>query len=596
MTKAHGIVPIFTPEQLAGIAAFAPHGHVTYQGGHLLTAVEVFPIFWGSAWPTYTDMTLNINQFFNYILTSPLMDLLSEYSVPGQIIGRGRLKGSVIIRTPEPGHPTGSGREINDSEIQQALRTWIANGTIPQPNGNTLYFVYLDSGVTSVFEGIRSCQLPNGFCGYHSNTDNNIFYGVIPSIQCKGCTKDTLLTLQAYTKISSHELCEAITDPIVSQGWCDLTVAKEEIGDFCNTDFQHMAGCTIQSVWSNRANACLIRRPPPVGSLFYAFQTTPNNGFGDWSMLGDAVGLGQIAAISTYNSSIEIFALDTNVGQALTIFQNAPNGDFEGWVSIAYMDRLGQIAVGKNADGCLEVFAIDNTFGSVSHTVQPTPSSFFGDWRTLVDAIGGPGQGLGQIAVISPYSGGLQIFAVDTFGQAWTSWKTGPTSDYQYWLGLGAPSPGLCEIAVARNSDDRLEVFAIDADAGNLWHTAQFNRDSGFPPWTPLVSQEDVGGLRQIAVINTYSGGLQIFAVDTVGQAWTIWKTSSTSDYQYWLGLGAPPAGLDQIAVGKNADGRLEVFAVDRGKDGFVWHTAQPTTSSGFPAWSSVGDLGDWVR
>jgi hypothetical protein len=72
-----------TPEAAAAGAAAAPR--LTYRNGPLLEAVEVFTIFWGTDWQSAGNAALSsqINQFFDYILTSALIDQLSEYNVPG---------------------------------------------------------------------------------------------------------------------------------------------------------------------------------------------------------------------------------------------------------------------------------------------------------------------------------------------------------------------------------------------------------------------------------------------------------------------------------------------------------------------------------
>src|ERR1700758_4433482 len=66
--------------------AAAPAPHLTYRNGPLLTNVEVFTIFWGAAWqePANSLPIEKTNSFFDFILASPLMDQLAEYSVPGK--------------------------------------------------------------------------------------------------------------------------------------------------------------------------------------------------------------------------------------------------------------------------------------------------------------------------------------------------------------------------------------------------------------------------------------------------------------------------------------------------------------------------------
>ncbi len=151
------IVPLYDAAQAKPSAAPA---QLVYNNGPLLTSVQVFTIFWGSAWqqPPLSDTMQSINSFFDYILTSSLIDQLTEYSVQGKTIGHGSRIGTTIM-TPDPAN------SIADSDIQQMLNNAIAsNSAFPQPTPNTLYFVYLPSGVTVTAGGSSSCQ---AFCGYH---------------------------------------------------------------------------------------------------------------------------------------------------------------------------------------------------------------------------------------------------------------------------------------------------------------------------------------------------------------------------------------------------------------------------------------------
>ena len=100
VVPAHGdairIVPLYesggTPTVDAAKAAPPVAPQLTYRNGPLLTAVEVFTIFWGPAWQQGANAALvtHVNQFFDFILTSPLIDQLAEYSVAGKTIGHGR--------------------------------------------------------------------------------------------------------------------------------------------------------------------------------------------------------------------------------------------------------------------------------------------------------------------------------------------------------------------------------------------------------------------------------------------------------------------------------------------------------------------------
>jgi len=56
------------------------------------------------------------------------------------------------------------------------------------------------------------------------------------------------------TSTSSHELCEAITDPIPGEGWYDD--ANGEIGDICAWQTRLVGEYTVQLEWSNKNNQC----------------------------------------------------------------------------------------------------------------------------------------------------------------------------------------------------------------------------------------------------------------------------------------------------------------------------------------------------
>lgn len=242
------IVPLYVPEEVMKLTAGTVPPKLTYRGGPLLTSVEVFTVFWGAAWHTSPQSGLvpKLNQFFTSILASPLMDQLAEYSVAGKTIGHGNCIGTATITTPKLRH------SVTDHAIQHMLQQEIStNSAFPQPTPHTLYFVYLPPGVSISQGGSRSCQ---AFCGYHENISSQIFYAAMPYPGCSGCSGG-LDTFEALTSTSSHELCEAITDPIPGQGWYDDQ--NGEIGDICAWKTKQVGGYTVQLEWSNKANDCI---------------------------------------------------------------------------------------------------------------------------------------------------------------------------------------------------------------------------------------------------------------------------------------------------------------------------------------------------
>jgi hypothetical protein len=247
------IVPMIHP---ASLSMIAPAAHLNFHGGQVLGAVQVVPIFWGAFWGNGdgAQLVTLLEGFFDLILSSSLMDLLAEFSTDATPIGHGSRLPSVRVLESEPGDPTATGRQVSDDQIQQALQGFIAAGTVPATTANTLYFLYLPPNCVSTLGVAQSCKGPGGFCGYHSNINQSIFYAVEPFITCPGCSFGTIL--DSLTKVSSHELAEAITDP-AGDGWFDDT-SGDEIGDICNTSTAHLGGFLVQNQWSNAQGGCVI--------------------------------------------------------------------------------------------------------------------------------------------------------------------------------------------------------------------------------------------------------------------------------------------------------------------------------------------------
>lgn len=232
-------------------SAAATPPHLTYRGGRLIQNVEVYTIYWGNNWAhtaAYTAMATNINSFFSHILSSSLIDQLAEYntSAPHFTIGHGTLKGTKTITAGAPA----SGSTVTDTQLRAALNGWIAAHTVPAPTANSLYFIYTDVNVKVTMGGSASCT---SFCGYHGNIGSTL-YAVMPFPSCAGCLGG-LTAFNALTGTSSHELCEAITDPIPGSGWYDNS--HGEIGDICAWKFKNVAGYNVQLEWSNRFQKCM---------------------------------------------------------------------------------------------------------------------------------------------------------------------------------------------------------------------------------------------------------------------------------------------------------------------------------------------------
>jgi len=239
------IVPLVTPELLQKTTT--PAAHLTYNNGPLISQCQVFTIFWGSAWlqAPLAAMVQELNGFFDYILTSSLIDQLSEYNVPQYKILHGKRIGTVTLTSPDVS------KTVDDSAIQKMIQDQISAKKLPAASPDLLYFVFLPSGVTVTQGGTASCKV---FCGYHDAIGNSTFYAVMPFPGCSGCSS-AFSSIDALTVTASHELCEAITDPIPGQGWYDSQ--NGEIGDICAWKTKKVGQYTVQQEWSNSRGTCV---------------------------------------------------------------------------------------------------------------------------------------------------------------------------------------------------------------------------------------------------------------------------------------------------------------------------------------------------
>ena len=250
------IVPLLEPQkERRKIVHPPPPTGLTYRNGPLITSVQIKTIFWGAAWQgPQAALLTQINQFFQFIVTSSYIDQLSEYNVAGFAIGHGALAGSQTITIPAPAVAT------SDADIQNLISTHASllsprHPPPPPPVNNTLYFVFLPPGIQVSMGGGTSCGAVNGFCGYHGVIAGTTLYAVVPYPGCSGCGSTIYKPIDAITMFSSHELAEAITDPLPGHGWYNDTLG--EIGDFCNQQPKQLGGYNVQKLWSNRQNACV---------------------------------------------------------------------------------------------------------------------------------------------------------------------------------------------------------------------------------------------------------------------------------------------------------------------------------------------------
>src|SRR5262249_5704390 len=143
--------------------------------------------------------------FHDWMLTSDFWAGLKEYGVD-----QGVAKGVIVM-------PNAAPRTLDDAEITPLIEGFIADGTFPQPNENTIFaFVPPPTTKSTVMsDPSKGCV---DYVGYHDETNNNdenadhVVYSI--NLQCP--RDDGTVSFDDLTSVLSHEAGEAASDPQVS--------------------------------------------------------------------------------------------------------------------------------------------------------------------------------------------------------------------------------------------------------------------------------------------------------------------------------------------------------------------------------------------
>jgi hypothetical protein len=253
---------------------------VDFYGGPVIPNVQVNTLFLGQQWEATSPNSLNsfqigLNGFLKTIVNSPYMDALNQYGV-----GRGSFgwtdtewfnNDSNMQNAMDDYHTTYRG---GLTELQYLINNAIQGGHLPAPsNGNQLYVVYLPPGeqVENTQGYWNNAPYPNDFLGYHSSfrsNGNTIYYAVVLFPGGSNQYDDNLNTTDSLTTVTTHELAEAVTDPIVSKGWYDRNYGGEigDVADDLGYRSVYWNGYYVQPVVNINDQVMLppVSTPPPV--------------------------------------------------------------------------------------------------------------------------------------------------------------------------------------------------------------------------------------------------------------------------------------------------------------------------------------------
>ena len=226
-----------------GASYGANPGILNNHGGYVIANAAFFAVYYNSG--PASAFQSGINSFVNNFSGSdPGMKVITQYSTASQGTISATLgnSGSFVDSQPTPSR-------ISDSAIQSYLASLWSSGKVAF-NNHTIYGVYLPNGTTSTNGRYRSCT---SYCGYHGSFSYNgqtAIYAVFPYNSCSGCSLSGKTVLDMETIVTSHEIREAITDPV--NAWWE-TSSGYEADDKCawHNLYQQTGGAWVQPEYSN---------------------------------------------------------------------------------------------------------------------------------------------------------------------------------------------------------------------------------------------------------------------------------------------------------------------------------------------------------
>jgi len=295
-----------------GPSGLSSHAHITslpmreldlpYGGGPVLHSNRTHPIFWE---PAGSGLTFDpgyealIEKFLTDVAaasrqTSNVYSLSGQYTdATGPAAYESTYGGAVVDTDPLPPNGctepalTGPGWTVcvTDSQLETEIEHVVAADHLPATNRDVYFMITPDGFGSCTDAGSSSCALggrDNGYCGYHSETPNNILYANIPynavGDHCQSNNpRPNSSTADPTISTISHEHNEMVTDPD-GNAWVDSS--GNEVGDLCLTSFgpslnaARDPGVTpwnetingdhyfLQEEWSNANSACEPRAKP----------------------------------------------------------------------------------------------------------------------------------------------------------------------------------------------------------------------------------------------------------------------------------------------------------------------------------------------
>lgn len=245
--------------------------NLVYNGGQVITGTaNIFAIFWEPTGSTVSSgYNSLIQRFLGDVHGTTYYTILKQYTQSGGgAPSTARLAGTFVDTRAYPSNP------MFDSDVQaevshaQSVNGWTSSV-------NNLFMVFTAKNENECFDTTQSQCTFTTFCGYHSFFGSNTIYAFLPytGTSLNGCgvprTPNNNIDADSTINVTSHELAEAVTDPLLN-AWFDSS--GSEIGDKCNFQFSSTTAANgdttmnghpyeVQLEWDNLRNACRLNSP-----------------------------------------------------------------------------------------------------------------------------------------------------------------------------------------------------------------------------------------------------------------------------------------------------------------------------------------------
>ncbi len=268
------------------------------------------------------------------------------------------------------------------------------------------------------------------------------------------------------------------------------------------------------------------------------YQVTPGGSWSkwegpDWAGPGGPALFVDLTAAQQNDGRVALWALDDRQ-QLWCIWQTSPGGNWSAWSGPNWnkATTLREIcACQQGGSRGAQLWAIDQNDNLVT-CYQVTPG---GDWSGWAPWPATPANStFTQLAAAQQNDGRVQLWAIDSYLQLWSTWQTSPGGDWTGWSGPNWDNaPKLFNVAASQQGGNRgAQLWAITEDY-TLISDFQVTPGGGWSGWSK-GSWAGAPGVIQIAAAQQNNGNVEFWAITNDGVLIGISQTSPGGDWSGW--------------------------------------------------------------